>query len=67
MQSICKLFAHVNGKYIVTVDFVLEWLQMNPECLHGHVLRLQMPHFDATYSIVPVLKTEDQGLHMSID
>ena len=40
---------------------------MNPECLHGQVLRLQMPHFDAMYAIIPVLETEDQGLHMSID
>jgi len=67
VHSIFKLFAHVNAKYIVTVDFFLEWLQMNPECLHGQVLRLQMPHFDAMYSIVPVLETEDQGLHMSVD
>lgn len=44
-----KLFSHVNSKYKETVNFFLEWLQMNPECLHGQVLRLQMPHFDAMY------------------
>ena len=62
-----KLFPHVNSQYKETVDFFLEWLQMNPECLHGQVLRLQMPHFDAMYAIIPVLETEDQDLHMSID
>lgn len=40
----------------------LDWLQLNPGCLHVKALRQQMIFFDETYSINPTMEQDGQGL-----
>ena len=43
----------------------LDWLEMNPGCIHVQALGKQMQFFDDMYSISPTLEQEEEGVHFS--